>query len=251
MLQNGWQIIQEAYEKYATVGVTQLLLIGSILILLLKEKKRENQHFVYYVVLVLAIIFFPPVAFLFTKYIDDVYWRVFWLVPSVIIIAFAATKMMEEIRRKSKIQWEFLAIVLLIIVGGKCVYNGENFNKSTNSYKLPQEVIQICEMVAPVDTTRIIVPETIVSYIRQYNPKIDMLYGRNLGKDLKKGKTYELLLQLNSTDPDIQFVAEFAKEKECQYVVFGNTSNGIENMSYFGYEILGVTKNYTVFCEVD
>ncbi len=251
MLQIGWQIIQEAYDKYAAAGVVQLLLIGAILMLLIKEKKRENRHLAYYVIVLFFIIFLPPVAFLFTKYIDDVYWRVFWLVPSVIIIAFAATNLMEQFGKKSKMWLEFMAIVLLIMVGGKCVYNGENFNKSTNQYKIPQEVVEICEMVAPVGTTKIIVPETIVSYIRQYNPKINMLYGRNLGKDLKRGKNYKLLLQLNSLDPDIEFIAEFAKEKEYVYVVFENTSNGIENMTNYGYEIVGETQHYSVFGMVD
>lgn len=253
MLQNGWQIVQEAYEKYATTGVTQLLLISSIIILLIREKKSQNQHLAYYIIILVFIIFLPPVAFVFANYFigDDVYWRVFWLIPSVIVIAFTATKFIEQNGRKAKSRVGFVAIVLLIIIGGKCSYNTENFTKSTNQYKLPQEAVDICEMVVQEDTTKIVVPETIVSYIRQYNSKIDLLYGRNLGKDTKRGKNYQFLLQLNSTDPDIQYVAEYAREKECEYVVFANTSNGIDFMEDYGYERFGGTENYTVFRNIE
>lgn len=249
MVRNGWEIVQVAYERYSATGVIQLLLISAIIILLIKEKKSENRYLAYYTVILVVIIFLPPVAFIFGSYFIgvDVYWRVFWLVPSVIIIAFVSTKLIEQTSKKSNSRITFLAIAALIIVGGKCIYNTENFNKSTNQYKLPQEAVDICEMVAPEGTTKIVVPETIISYIKQYNPNIDMLYGRNLGKDTKRGKNYQFLLQLNSTDPDIQYIAEYAREKECKYVVFANTSNGIDLMVNYGYEMIGTTENYTVF----
>lgn len=248
MLLNGWQIIELAYERYAATGVIQLLLISAVMIILIKDKKKENRQLAYYVIMLLIIIFLPPVGFIFGKYLgESVYWRIFWLVPSVIVIAYAATRLIEQQGRALQKKITFLAITVLIMIGGKFIYNSENFTKSTNPYKIPQEVIEICEMVAPEGTTRIVVPETIVSYIRQYNPEIDMLYGRNLGKDTQKGKNYQFLLQLNSPQPDISYIAEYARARECEFVVFENTSSGIEEMINYGYENYGSTASYTVF----
>jgi hypothetical protein len=250
MLQDGLQIVQEAYDKYAAAGVDALLLISSVTILLIKGKKSENNKLAYYIITVLIILFIPPVAFIFAKYFigDDVYWRVLWTVPSVIIIALIGTKLIEQMGKKPSQRILLLAILLVIVLGGKGVYRSENFTKSTNLYKLPQEAVDICELVAPNGkTTKIVVPETIVSYIRQYNPNINLLYGRNMGKDYKRGRKYRFLLELNSTNPDIQFIAEYAQEKECEYVVFENISSGVEQMTNYGYEIFGNTENYTVF----
>jgi len=252
MLLNGWQIVELAYERYAATGVVQLLLISAVMIILIRDKKRENKHFAYYIITLLIILFLPPVAFLFGKYFigEDVYWRVFWLIPSVLVIAFVATKLVEQQGRTFQKKITFLAITVLIILGGKFIYNSENYTKSTNPYKIPQEVIEICEMVAPEGTTKIVVPETIVSYIRQYNPKIDMLYGRSLGKDTKKGKNYQFLLQLNSPEPDIPYIAEYARGKKCSFVIFENTSVGIEEMVNYGYEQYGSTASYTIFKDI-
>lgn len=248
MLQNGWLIIQQAYESYAATGVVQLLLISSVMIILIRDKKKENKHLAYYVIALIIIIFLPPMAYMFGKYLgDEVYWRIFWLIPSVIVIAYAATKLIEQQMKKSTKRMFFCAITILVIFGGKCVYNGENFNKSINAYKLPQEAIDVCDIIAQEGKARVIVPETIISYIRQYDPQIDMLYGRNLGKDLKRGKTYDLLLQLNSSEPDIAYIAERARERECEYVVFANTSIGIDEMINYGYKNCGSTDDYTVF----
>jgi hypothetical protein len=253
MLQNGWQIIQTAYERYAATGVVQLLLICALLIILIKEKNKENLHLAYYVILLMVFIFLPPIAFIFGKYFigEDVYWRTFWLIPSVVVVAYVATGLVEQQGRKFKRNGILIALTLLIIVGGKLTYNNDNFNKSTNAYKIPQEAIEVCDIIAKEGKARAIFPETIVSYIRQYDPQIEMLYGRNLGKDIKKGKTYDLLLQLNSQEPDIAYIAESAKERECKYVVFENFSLGIEEMTAYGFENCGSTKNYTVFKQVD
>lgn len=249
MIANGWEIIQLAYERYTETSIVQLLFISAIVIILIREKTRENLSLSYYVIVLMILLFFPPMAYIFGNYFigEDLYWRMFWLIPSVVVVAYVATKLIEQQSRTSKRKMTFLAITILIVVGGKLIYTKENFNKSTNPYKIPQEAIEVCEIITQEGKARAIIPETIVSYIRQYDPQIDMLYGRNLGKDIKRGKTYKLLLQLNAVDPDIAYIAECARERKCEYVVFANTSNGIEEMINYGYKNCGSTKNYTVF----
>lgn len=250
MFQIGWQFVQDAYQIYTSNGIIQLLLIGSFIIILINDKKEENIHLVYYCITALVIILFPPIAFVFGKYFigESVYWRVFWLMPSGILIALVLTKLLERINRRYQKQLFMIAIVLVLVLGGKNIFNSNNYSKSTNYYKLPQEVIEICEMVAPNGSnTKMVVPETIVSYIRQYNPNINLLYGRNLGKDKQKGKKYKILLQLNSSEPDTKYIAKYTKKKDCKYVVFDNSSIGIEEIEQYGYKLYGVTDSYTVF----
>lgn len=250
MFQSGWKFVQDAYQIYTSYGIVQLLLISSCIIILISDKKNENLHLVYYCITALAIILFPPIAFVLGKYFigSDVYWRVFWLIPSSIIIGLVGVKQIERISKCYQKKLFLLAFIMVLVLGGKNIFNSDNYTKSTNSYKLPQEVIELCEMVAPNGgNTKMVVPETIVSYIRQYNPNINLLYGRNLGKDTQKGKKYKILLQLNSSEPDTKYIAKYIKKKDCNYVVFDNSSIGIEEIEQYGYKLYGTTASYTVF----
>lgn len=250
MFYMGWQFVQEAYQIYTASSVIQLLLISSLVIILMIDKKSENIHLVFYIIAVLVIIFFPPIAYVLAKYFigDDVYWRVFWLIPSSVIVAFVGTKTLERMGKRSQQRIFFVAILFVIVIGGRNIFNSNNFTKSKNIYKLSQEVVEICEMVAPNGgDTKMVVPETIVSYIRQYNPNINLLYGRNLGKDTQKGKKYKILLQINSNEPDIKYIAKYIKKKDCEYIVFDSSSKGIEKIEQYGYELYGVTDSYSVF----
>lgn len=249
MFQMGWQFVQESYQIYTSYGVIPLLLISSLLLILINDKRKENIHLAYFVIIVLVLILFPPIAFVFGKYFigSEVYWRVFWLIPSGIIIALVFAKLIENSRYYKKSVF-LLSMILVIILGGKNVFNSDNFTKSTNLYKLPQEVIEICDMVVEEgEEVKIVVPETIVSYIRQYNPDIKMLYGRNLGKDVQRGKKFKVLTQLNSMEPNTKYIAKYAKKQGCNFIVFKDTSMGIEKIEEFGYELYGATKNYSIF----
>lgn len=250
MFRMGWQFVQEAYQMYTAYGVTQLLLISSLVFILITDNKSENIQLIYYIISVLLIILFPPIAYVLAKYFigQDVYWRIFWLLPSSILIAFVGTRVFERLKKQSKKNFFLIAFLFVIILGGKNIFNSNNYAKSYNIYKLPEEVVQICEMVAPNEgKTKMIVPETIVSYIRQYNPNINLLYGRNLGKDSKKGKKYKILLQLNSSEPDVGYIAKYAIKKECKYILFEKSSTGLEEIENYGYALYGKTDNYIVF----
>lgn len=253
MFVRGFEIVQDAYAKYAADGIVQVLFVCAITVLLIREKKSENKLLGHYSIILILGVCFPPIASVLTRVTGaSVYWRVFWLVPSVIVIAFVGTKLAEQIGKKSKQGLFILTMVIVIVLGGKSMYQSENFTKSSNLYKIPQEAIDICEMIAPNDETpKIVVPETIVSYIRQYNPNIELLYGRDMGKDYRKGKRYRVLLQLNSEDPDYEYIAASVKENECEFVVFENKSNNLESMLNYGYELYGSTQNYTIFKSVE
>lgn len=250
MFVTGWQIAQNAYELYVANGIIELLLISSLIFLLLVEKRRENIQLVYYFVFLIIIAFCPQIAYVFSNYFigNDVYWRIFWLLPSCLIIAFAGARVYELLRSRSRKRIFVIALLMIIALGGKFVFNTENFSKTTNLYKLPEEVIEICDMVVLEDEeVKMIVPETIVSYIRQYNPDIKLLYGRSLGKDVQRGKKYKILNQLNSSTPNTKTIAKYAKKQECNFIVFKNTSVDIEKIEKYDYELYGITESYTIF----
>lgn len=250
MLGEGWQIITEAYDRYSADGIMQVLVIASVVILLINEKKPYVKHMVYYTIALVILICIPPIAYVLNKYfIQDVYFRVFWLVPGTLLTVYAVVKAYEHAnrRRGNAILVTFAAILML---GGKFVYTNENFVKAENRYKIPNEAIEICEIVTTEgEDVKIVVPEDIVSYIRQYNPKIEMLYGRSLGKDTQRGKKYKLLLQINEELTEPRWVGKYLKNREIDFLIMNKelpNNESLKALNDYGYNIYSETDSYIV-----
>lgn len=250
MLGEGWQIITEAYDRYSADGIMQVLVIASVVMLLIKEKNSEIRHLVYYIIATVAILCMPLTAYILNKYfIQNVYFRTFWLVPSALIIASALIKGTEHARRR-KGNAVLAALVIIIVIGGKFVYTNENFVKAENRYKIPNEAIEICEIVTTEgEDVKIVVPEDIVSYIRQYNSAIEMLYGRSLGKDTQRGKEYKLLLQINEELTEPRWVGGYLKNREIDFLIMNKelpNNESLKALNDYGYNIYSETDSYIV-----
>lgn len=248
MLGEGWQVITEAYDRYSADGIMQVLVIASVVILLINEKKPYVKHMVYYTIALVILICIPPIAYVLNKYfIQDVYFRVFWLVPGTLLTVYAVVKAYEHAnrRRGNAILVTFVAILML---GGKLVYTNENFVKAENRYKIPNEAIEICEIVTTEgEDVKIVVPEDIVSYIRQYNAGIELMYGRNLGKDVQKGGKYKFLNQLNYGIKNIKWMSKYAKLYEVDYIVFPKSINESADIENYSYKFIAETESYCIF----
>lgn len=252
MLSEGWQIITEAYNRYSADGILQVIIIASVVILLINEKKEYVKHIAYYTIALVILICMPPISYILNKYfIQDVYFRTFWLVPGALLTAYVIIKAYEKAgrRRGNAIVVTFIVVLML---GGKFVYTNENFVKAENMYKIPDEAIEICEIVtAEGDDVKIVVPEDIVSYIRQYDAGIELMYGRNLGKDVQRGGKFKFLNQLNYEINNIKWMAKYAKRYEVDYLVFPKRVNGSEEIENYSYKLIDETETYCIYkyCE--
>ena len=152
-----------------------LLLLALLYILLSKEEKDKRRLFAAYTGIFAALYFCPVTAKIIMDYCigELVYWRMFWLLPIPMILAYAATRIWN--RQKSR--------ALRVVLSGRCVYGSDGpFQKAGNILKLPPEVCWACDMMrgnAPEDgEIRVTAPEELVSFIRQYAPDIKLAYGR-------------------------------------------------------------------------
>lgn len=259
-----WQFILENYHMYNMAGMYTALFLAALLFLYLKEKSREwHPTLLYSSLLLLAVIFNPVTAKLMTKFMsgEEVYWRMFWLLPMLPVIAYVAVCILEEQKETKKKAVVFLALFFVVVLSGDFVYTGntivyngssffelgKNFEKANNPYKVPDEVIEVCEIIEKEDggkknhSPRVIVPWELVSYIRQYDANIEMLYGR-LGGHLPR-----LREEMYGGSPDIEKVVAHARVYSCEYIVFNVTVNYTQNPLDFDLELLGSTKTYRVF----
>ena len=129
MFSENIEIIKQSFLEYKGSGMYLALYFIAILYIFLKETDKNIKTFLGYFSIVTIFIILNPI---FNKCIDtfinvNVYWRMFWLLPVGITIAYAAVKLIQDRKENKEKVIVFFSICLIIMASGKLVYNKENF----------------------------------------------------------------------------------------------------------------------------
>ena len=222
-----------------------LFLVSMIYILEKEENKKVKSFFIYYSIITIFItlnpIFNKVVSPIFT---DSVYWRVYWVFPLGITIAYAGTKFIIEHKTKLSQILASISICIIIIISGKYIYTNSNYNKVGNLYRLPDENVLVAQLIGAdeKENKKALVPETLVAHIRQIDATIELAYRR----DPKGGYEDNQMVQaLNSGN--VEWVDIIAKTNNCNYVVFKKAVVLTDKMENYGYVKLNETENYAIY----
>src|SRR5699024_5091514 len=98
----------------------------------------------------------------------------------------------------------------IIIYTGNYMFTEESYTKMTNLYKIPNNVIEICDFIDEdiafnqenQEEIRMVVPYYFSSYIHHYNGRIKTLYGRHNDSPLyySIGETLRQLMEAPELD---------------------------------------------------
>lgn len=193
----------------------------------------------------------PLTGILFMKLLgENVYWRILWLILLAVTIPYAGClllKKLEGIRRRGV----FLVLMILLAFGGKKVLSEEWFEPSTNVYKIPQNVIDVCEVLP--SNVHAMVSNRLMPYIRMYDPTITLEYGRNSlsYNGITETESHEQLLYLEAQKPeiDLSVLAPLAKEAGCTFLVFSNNRTYIGDWTDYGYREYASTAEFVIFVD--
>lgn len=249
-----FDLIQFFWNHYNGKGFYLYIFLGCmILLLFLRERKKYNRYLFWYCVSGLVLYWIPYTAKIIMEYAigKTVYWRMFWLLPITFVIAYFAVSCI------SKLKNGVLAVIMTGLIlcglafGGRMVYNKEVFYKSTNYYKLPQTVLGVCDAIkkdADGKEIRAIFPDELISYVRQYDSSIHLLYGRDAGKDSKTDTmeaaiVYEIL---NNPEQDRETFEEGILLSKCNYLVLSDSSS-INSYAENTYEKVTKIDEYSIY----
>src|SRR5665647_22026 len=118
ILKNTMEPIFAAYLQYAGSGMYMLILFASLLYIFIAERNLGRKALLcYYPLLVIAVIFNPLIASRIISIIEaEVYWRLFWILPITIIIAYASASIISNISEKTKRVVATFALVAILIM---------------------------------------------------------------------------------------------------------------------------------------
>lgn len=132
----------------------------------------------------------------------DVYWRLYWILPVYLVIAYVASKLLFEFFGTK----ETISIVLsaaIIMASGNYFYSPRlgHFTPHGNAYKINVNALAAVDKINN-DTkgkpTIAIFPERLSYFIRQYDSNIDVVRSRTFSKDIRvirNKKTYKWLYE--------------------------------------------------------
>ncbi|MCI8484569.1 MAG: hypothetical protein HFH41_09545 [Lachnospiraceae bacterium] len=257
------EIIRKAWEMYLQFcgpGMHLGMYFAAVLFLGMFSKTKREKESSYllslYSLFFWGIFFFPVTAKIIMDYCigAEVYWRMFWILPFPLIIAYAFTLGLKQIDVKWKRNCFAVCMAAAVILTGRLV-DPLNFSKVDNPYKLPQSAVDVCQMIHEdaqkngISEKKTIAVNDLVSYIRQYDATIQMPYGRD---GIKEGRfsnknTRKIFEYINNPAIDFQGLLKYAKKENCNYLVYYRTDAADAALENLGYEKIGENEQYGVY----
>lgn len=189
-----WSVLTD----YEGSGALSLLYLAALICLLVREKDRVRRLLFLWLPLACLVVFLlPPFYRLYSK-LDGAgtYYRILWLIPAGLTIGWSAVLLFRE-----RIRTGLVVACALIILCGEYTYSNENMLKAENRLHIPQMVLDISDFIMNEtggEQTTAAMPAGLVQFVRQYNAKIIMPYGR----DMMMGDYYNpVYYAMEKTDP--------------------------------------------------
>lgn len=245
MLIEGLNTIKTTFLEYKGTGAYIVLYIIALVYIFLKEENKKIKLFFIGLTACIGIITLNPIfsAIVEPFFPVSVYWRMYWMFPLGITISYVITKIIMS--RKGNAEQIILGIiaVVTIVLSGKLIYNKENYVAVNNLYKVPNEAYEIATAIMQDNTrTKKVMPTTdLVSYIRQVNPEIVLMYAR-------EPKSYDsVTIVIQQQKGNVQYVTRNCKTANCNYIIWGKTMPKNEELEKYDYNVFYETDNYLIY----
>lgn len=231
------------FREYMGDGLIVGWFLLSVVYLLLKETKKPVRILCVYMPIILLLLFLNPFFAKIVSSIEEVYWRILWLLPVTITIAYAAVHLYQSFKGKLRIIVAICYFVL-IMISGSLIYQDVGYKQAENMYHMPQTVVDICDaIVVEGREVMALVPDEMLEYVRQYAPEVCMPYGREIFSwDLNE--LHQLMLK---EVIDVDRLAELAKGYLCHYVILPCEKQLDGDMLKYDYVLFDQIDGYVIY----
>ena len=180
-----------------------LIYLAGLIYILIKGDDKEKEMFLPSGILMFLTIYNPIVPLLLNKFFDvnSEYYRLFWIAPVIILCGYIAAKLIgadaditaagitsaenralsgENHTNKNERIIICVLICLIALTAGNFVYS-KGYNKIENIYQMPDELIEISEIIHEDSTAEY--PKAFLEYeynmqMRQYDAKMQLTIDR-------------------------------------------------------------------------
>ena len=247
-----WSRIVSSYEGYIGSGMLAGLFLVAMIYLFFSEKNKNIRILFLYMPMLTLILYFCPLfaAIVYSFTGEEIYYRQLWLLPVVPVLAYTAVKILMKCNGKKRVL-AGMAMVGILLLSGRLVYKSPYFSPAENPYHVPQTVVEICDTIQTEETlVKAVFPGEFLQYVRQYNSRIWMPYGREM-LVARWGFQYDLFDLMEAQFPDAELIAAKAREQHCQYIIFSESKPLSGSFTDYGYELIASIGGYGVYWDPD
>ena len=230
------------------------VLIFCIFWILWKEQDRTKKWLAGILPLILLVLYWCPITGILLMKIlgENVYWRILWLVPVSVTIPVAFCLLLKSMKGGARFA-VFLILSAVIVLGGKKVLSTEWFEPSTNVWKVPQNVVAVCDLLP--GNVHVLASNRLTPYLRLYDPTLTLEYARNAlifnGMDEVYGQTANLYKAIQEPEIDVDIVGPLAREQGCTFLIFSIGRTYAGDWEDYGYREYASTDEFRIFVDED
>lgn len=247
-----WSDAVALFREYMGTGLIVIWYLLSLVYLFVKEKRKPLRILLIYVPIILLLLYFNPLfaAAVYGAAGSEIYYRILWLLPITVVIAYTCVQIYGELKGVKKGLWA-AAAACLVMASGSYIYADPYFHEAENSYHVPDSVVSICNAIqVPGREVRAVFPIELVQYVRQYSPVVCMPYGREVTVE-RWNYVSELCDAMESEEIDLALLAPLAKEAECHYIILRQDKKVIGRVEDYNWMWFGGTEDYTIYRDMD
>ena len=230
-----------------------LFIVASVYIVVSEKDIRKKIVLGILPLLILIGFLFPVTKIVYVALFDDgsdTYYRILWIIPMYVVIGYSACKALMNIRKDNVRRGILALIVLIIAVTGSFVYANQYMSVAENIYHIPQNVIDICDVIAPEDgepRVRAAFPSELVHFVRQYDTDILMPYGREM--IVTQWDYYNVVYEVMEKPEviDAKALLEATRQTKCHYIVLADTREIDGSLSDLGLDAIANIDGYTIY----
>lgn len=255
-------LVKEKYTQYEGAGSHVILFLACLIVLfiLICQNKESNDNtdrrLFGYSLVSLIIYAFPLTAYIIVKFCvgKSVYWRMFWLFPITLIIAYVGTRTIESLDKALTRAIVFLGIVAVIVISGQNLYRPDIFQSADRLEKLPRAAVTVTDTIKTdaascgTETIKGAFDPTLCCYIRQYDGSVKMAFGRETIRGYTRSDVYDAM---NTETPDAETLLNACLEDDCNYIVLQEalayTHNLSEGLEKAGLRHVNTLDGYVIY----
>lgn len=240
-----WINALRIFQNYMGTGLMVIWFLIALVYIFLQESRKPVRILFLYTPVILLLLFFNPifVNVFYRLAGEDIYFRILWLLPMTVVIAYGIVLSYEKLQGKRKKIYGILAGVVLM-ASGSLTYSSPLFTRAENLYHVPQTVVEICDRIEiPGREIMAAFPPEFVIYVRQYSPVVRMPFGRNY----LMGDYSPLALTMEMEVIDTELLAAQLRENFCHYVILSDDKMRDGNLEDYRFEVFFKINGYTVY----
>ena len=240
------------FKQYSGHGMIVTLFLIALGDLWFQEKDRKKRRLLVNLPICILILFFCPlVVFILEKLSEeDVYWRMLWSMPMLVVISYAAILLIRKTEGVTR-YLTILGSIVIIVFSGDYLYNNPGFLKAENMQHIPADVVEICdEIIVEGREVKACFPSEMLMYVPQYTSFVQMPYGREMflkpNGIVMWNSLYEKM-EAEEVEAD-ELAAELRKEN-CHFVVLRKTTEVEGNLETEKWKKYYESDEYVIYLD--